>query len=230
MQARDIMTRTVHTATSETTVHDIARLMVEKQISAVPIVDAAGALLGIVSDGDLLHRYETGTERRHSRWLDFFADPAAKAREFQKSHGLRAGDVMTREVVSVTPDTDAAEIADLFEKRRIKRVPVVEDQRLVGIIGPRDLIGALARSGRMPQPGRISDSEIQATLSREVSANPWIDAVAVNITVDHGIVELSGFIVDQARRDALRVLVENVAGIGSVKDNLVVRPARYSVS
>jgi CBS-domain-containing membrane protein len=226
MKARDIMTRSVQTATADTLVYDIARTMVEWRISAVPIVDHQGQVIGIVSDGDLLHRPETGTERRRSRWIDFLIDTSTKAREFRKSHGLRAADVMTRDVVSVRSDTDVAEIADLFETRNIKRVPVIDDGRLVGIVSPRDLIAALARSAPQQPARSVSDSEIQAALDRGLQENAWTDRAVVTFTVRDGVVEMSGIVDDEERHAALRVMAENVAGVHAVRDNLQLRVSR----
>lgn len=226
MKARDIMTRGVQTATADTLVYDIARSMVERRISAVPIVDPQGHVIGIVSDGDLLHRPETGTERRRSRWLDFFVDTTTKAREFRKSHGVRAADVMSRDVVSVTSETDVAAIADLFEQKGIKRVPVIDDDRLVGIVSPRDLIGALARSAPSPTARPVPDSDIQAALDRGLKENDWAERSVVTFAVQNGIVEMTGLIEDEERQAALRVLAENVAGVRAVRDNLQLRQRR----
>lgn len=226
MKARDIMTRSVQTATADTRVHDLARMMVERRISAVPIVDERGSVIGIVSDGDLLHRPETGTERRRSRWLDFFVDTSTKAREFRKSHGVRAADVMSRDIVSVESDTEAAEIADLFETKDIKRVPVIDDGRLVGIVSPRDLIGALARAAPSAASRNVPDGEIQAALDRGLRENDWTDRAVVSFAVHDGTVEMSGFVDDEERRAALRVLAENVAGVRAVRDNTHLRVSR----
>lgn len=232
MKARDIMTRSVQTAGADTLVYDIAKMMMERHISAVPIVDADGRVQGIVSDGDLLHRAETGTEHRRSRWLDFFVDTGTKAREFRKSHGLHAADVMSRDVISVTPDTEVAEIADLFEAEKVKRVPVIDNGRLVGIIGPRDLIGALARSAPQADDRRIMpDNEIEAALRRGLQENSWTDRTMVSFSVKNGIVEMTGLVEDEERRAALRVLAENIAGVHAVRDNLRLRLTRtYSAA
>jgi CBS-domain-containing membrane protein len=125
MKARDVMTAPVVTVPPETSVSEIARLLIERRISAVPVVDRSGKILGIVSEGDLLRRAETRTERRRPRWLEMLLDSSIRAADFAKAHGATAGDVMTREVIAVSPETDLAEIADVLERSRIKRVPVV---------------------------------------------------------------------------------------------------------
>jgi CBS-domain-containing membrane protein len=231
MKARDIMTKTVRTAAPKTSVRDLARLMVRHRVSAIPVVERGQRLLGIVSEGDLLRRRETGTLRRRPNWLDFFVDPGSKAREFVKSHARHAADVMTRPVVSVTADTDLADIADLLERRHIKRVPVVKGGRLVGIVSRHDLVGALARSGSKtatkPRRGTATDRQIRDTFDREIRRRPWTDAAVVNATVHRGVVELYGLVNDESRRAALRALAENIPGVRSVKDKLAVGPVQF---
>ena len=143
MQARDVMTSPVLSVTSDVTVQEIARLLLDRHISAVPVVDGEGILLGLVSEGDLIHRADAGTERHPSWWLGLVSDPEDDARSYLKSHGLRAGDVMTRNVVAVTEDAPIPEIAELLEKHRIKRVPVVRDGCVVGIVSRANLLQAL---------------------------------------------------------------------------------------
>ena len=144
MKAQDIMTREVATVRPETSVREIAALMMEKNISGVPVVSDDGAIVGIVSEGDLLHRAEVGTERKHKWWFQIFADSDAAAREYAKAHGLSARDVMSRYVISVRDDADLRDVADILDSHRIKRVPVLHDGRLVGIISRRDLVRALS--------------------------------------------------------------------------------------
>lgn len=220
MKARDIMTRRVRTATPDMTVSEIAQLLVKHNISGLPVVDDRRRVIGIVSEGDLLRRHETGTVRR-SRWLDFFLDSTARAREFAKTRGRRVADIMTRSVVSVAPDTDVADIADLLERRRVKRVPVLQRGKLVGLVSRQDVIAALAKPTKAKGTRRrTSDAEIHEALSRGMRANSWTDRAIVNFTVNRGVVELSGVVDDPDRRDALRVLAENIAGVRAVRDNV----------
>jgi CBS domain-containing protein len=130
MQAKDIMTAEVITITEDASVSDVASLLLDNGISALPVVDATGKLLGIVSEGDLMHRAEAGTGRRRSWWLSLFTDANASAAQFVKEHSRRVGDIMTRNVITAGPDTPVAEIAELLESNRIKRVPIVEDGKL----------------------------------------------------------------------------------------------------
>ena len=145
MKAGEIMTSPAVSVGPDATVAEIAALLFERRISAVPVVED-GRLVGIVSEADLLHRHEIGTDgTAHSApwWLRLFAADRS-IEDYIKSHARRARDVMTPEVVSVAPDTPAAEIADVLEARRVKRVPVVEAGRLVGMVSRSDLVAALA--------------------------------------------------------------------------------------
>ena len=147
MRARDVMVRAVATTTPETTVEKVARLMINLRISGVPVLDRNGQLAGIVTEGDLLRRAETGTERRRSRWSQWFSPNSRLAAEYIKSHARRVEDVMTREVVRVGELASLDEIAQLMETKRIKRVPVVHDGKIVGIVGRADLFQVLASGG-----------------------------------------------------------------------------------
>jgi predicted transcriptional regulator len=204
--------------------------MVRHQISAVPIVAHGKRIVGIISEGDLVRRAETGTERKHSTWLDLFVDPGSKARAFVKSHARRAKDVMTRPVVSVTASTPLGDIADLLEKRRIKRVPVVRGGELIGIVSRHDLVRSLAQEDEggatKARRGTVSDRMIRTTLDRQLKRQRWSDIAYVNVTVEKGVVEFWGAVPDEGRRNALRVMAENVDGVRSVRDErLVVLPA-----
>jgi len=145
MNAADVMTANVVTIQADEHVINVARLLLDRRISAVPVVDADGKLLGIVSEGDLLRRVETDTERKRDGWNGLFASRPSLAAEYAKSHARRAGDVMTRNVVTVAGDVPLSHIADLFEKHNIKRVPVVRDGRVVGIVSRADLLRALVQ-------------------------------------------------------------------------------------
>ncbi len=171
MLAKDIMTTDVITITPSLAVEQIAQLLLSCNISGVPVVDAEDRLIGLVSEGDLLRRREGGTERQRSWWLNLLAGPEARARDFVKTHGHKAEDVMTREVMTVTPDTPVGEIAELLEKRHIKRVPVVEDGKIVGIVSRANLLHGLAtykeRISVTPSPDdRAIRERVQALIAR----------------------------------------------------------------
>jgi len=229
MRARDVMTRKVKTISPDADVRKIAKLLATGRISAMPVVDRKGHVLGIVSEGDLLRRSETGTAKRRSWWLQLLADPRDLARDYAKSRAVHARDVMSSPVISVAPATDLADVADLLESRRIKRVPVVQNGKLVGIVSRRDIIGALARSAKPGRGRKRSDAQISEAIHREIKAAQFVNDTFVNVSVSKGVVELSGLVSDQAQRDALRVLVEGAAGVSSVRDRLAIRRPIYAV-
>lgn len=222
MKAHEIMSRTVEAVGPATSVHDVARIMAEKRISGIPVVAQDGAVVGIVSESDLMRRTEIGTEPKRKWWLSFFADPDALARQYRKTHGLRAEDVMSRPVVTVGENADLSEIASTLEKQRVKRLPVVREGKLVGIISRADLVRALGQS--QPDIARPigSDDELEKVLLDKIRTQDWLDGTYLNLAVRNGVVELHGFIGSAEQRRALRVLIDELDGVHKVEDRLVV--------
>src|SRR5246127_395775 len=191
MRARDVMVRAVATTTPETTVEKVARLMINLRISGVPVLDGNGQLVGIVTEGDLLRRAETGTKRQRSRWSEWFSANSRLAAEYIKSHARRVEDVMTREVVTVGELADLGEIAELMETRHIKRIPVVHDGKIVGIVSRADLLQVLASGGTTPAD-KNSDSLIRERLLAELRTQEWASSAEANVVVSDGIVHFWG--------------------------------------
>jgi CBS domain-containing protein len=218
------MTRNVKSVTPTTPVRAIARAMIARRISAVPVVDRKRRVLGIVSEGDLLRRAEIGTERRGSWWLDLFVDAGTRAREFAKSRGLRAADVMTRSAISVTPQTDVRDIVDIMEKWGIKRVPVVKAGTLAGIVTRHDVLRALSRTKPKPRRAKGGDAAIREYLRKQMAAESWSSSNYVNVVVEKGMVELFGAVDTREQRDALGVMAENAPGVRAVKNSLTIMP------
>ena len=184
MRAADVMTSEVITVDENAYVQEAAKLMATRGISAVPVVDREGQVVGMVSEGDLLHRAETGTERRRSWWLEMVASTNQLAGEYVKSHSGSVKDVMTRDVISVTEETTVADIAILLETNRIKRVPVLRDGRLVGIVSRANLVRALAMTiNERPSGGVADDRAIRDKLLAELKAQKWAEVSPANITV-----------------------------------------------
>jgi len=222
MQAKDVMTSPVLTVTPEASVMEVARMLLERQISAAPVVDAAGQLLGIVSEGDLMRRPESGTERHPSWWLTLISDPQDEARSYLKSHGLHARDVMSRHVVSVPETAPLQEIASLLEKHRIKRVPVVKDGKVVGIVSRANLLQALVAQ---PRPAALQDDDVhlkQAVLDalRATGAR----TLYVNVVVAEGIVHLWGIAYTADEKQAMCVAAEGVPGAREVQERISILP------
>lgn len=230
MKAADVMVSNVITVTPEATVREVADLLLTNRISAVPVVDAEGKIVGIVSEGDLMHRAEAGTEIKRSWWLQALSSREALATDFVRSHSQKVADVMSRRVVTAKPETPLHEIAGLLERNRIKRVPIVENEKLVGLVSRANLLQALASPARAPVPARAADDQsIRDSILRQVRQKSWGRPALINVIVQDGAVELWGLIDTPAERDAMRVLAEVTPGVKSVTDHLVVQPIRGGV-
>ena len=230
MRAMDVMTTNVITVDPETSVQDLATLLSERAISGVPVVDRDNRLVGVVTEGDLLHRAETGTERRTQRrrlrWLDAFATDQEAARDYVKSHGRIVREIMIREVISVSDTTDLADIATLLETKKIKRVPVLRDGKLVGIVSRANLVRALAMT--KSEPAIVADSDdhtIRAKLLAELKGQEWVHMWAADIIVRDRVVHL-WFSDDRSEeeRQAVRVAAENIPGVQRVEEHIVPAP------
>ncbi len=222
MQARDVMVSPVHTVKTDALIQDVAKLFLERRISAAPVVDDEGNLVGIISEGDLLHRAEIGTGRRHSWWLSLIADHQVFAAEYIKEHAQHVRDVMTRNVITASPDTPLDAVAAVLEKNAIKRVPIVENGQLVGVVSRANLIQALAAS-RGKLDVAPSDTTIRDKLLAHLNAQEWAHTWLVNVTVRDGVVDLWGLVNSDTERKAIRVAAEATAGVHAVNDNLMVR-------
>lgn len=224
MQARDVMVSPVVTVGPDATVREVARILMERRISAVPVVDADNKVLGIVSEGDLLHRAESGTERSSSWWLSLLTSDAELATDYVKAHAIKVQDVMTRDVATAAPEMPLSEIAMLFEKRHIKRVPIVDKEgQLVGIVSRANLLQAIA-SARPKLEISPPDSVIRTKFFEEIRKQPWTHTFNVNAIVQDGVVDLWGFAPSLAERTAIRVAAEAIPGVVAVNDHLLETP------
>ena len=227
MLARDVMVSPVITVGVDATVRDVAKTLLEKHISAVPVVDEKGRIAGIVTESDLMHRVEAGTERRHSWWLEALQGDYALAADYVKSHTSKISDIMTREVVTATPETPLHEIAALLERRQIKRVPVVsKNGELVGIVSRANLLQAVA-TARPKLELHLPDAAIRQKIVDHLKQQRWSQAYNLNVTVANGVVELWGVVESEAERKALHVAAENVPGVAVVNDHLLNRPSGW---
>src|SRR5271169_5528103 len=229
MRAMDVMTTNVITVEPNTSVQELATLLSERGISGVPVVDSDNRLVGVVTEGDLLHRAETGTERRiqrrRSRWLDTFASDQEAARDYVKAHGRVVREIMTRDVISVSDTTELADIATLLETKRIKRVPVLRDGKLVGIVSRANLVRALGMTINEPSSTEADDRTIRDKLLAELKAQRWAEVSPANVTVKDGVVHLwSSYLSEQEKR-ALVVAAENTLGVRRVEDHMRPAPA-----
>jgi len=220
MKAYDIMTRNVITIRQDASILEAVRTMLQHRISGLPVVDEAGRLVGIVTEGDFLRRAETQTERTRPRWLAFLASPGALARDYARTHARKVEPVMTREPVTVACDAPLEEVVRVMEKKHVKRVPVLDGGRLVGIISRANLLHALASVARHLPPPAKDDADIRERLLMSLASESWCPKM-VNVVVRNGVVELSGVIMDERMREAIIVAAENVRGVKEVHDHLV---------
>jgi CBS domain-containing protein len=221
MKVADVMTRGVITIDKAAPVERAIRLLLEHRISGLPVVDAAGRLEGIVTEGDFLHRAETGTQRRRPRWLEFLLGPGRLAQDYVYSHGRFVCDVMCRRVVTVDEETALDEVVRLMEKHRVKRLPVVRDSKVVGIVSRANLLRALASVAQeVPAPGE-DDARIRDAFFKELERQRWAPRTGIDAVVRNGVVELWGNIFDEREREALRVMAQNLAGVTGVHDHLI---------
>lgn len=225
MHAQDIMSGPVITVSCGTPVQDIARLLTERNISAVPVVYESGKLAGIVSEGDLIRRPELGTERRASWWLTLFSDGSEKTRDYIRSHGRTAQDVMTQRVVSVEESTPAATIAGLLERHHIKRVPVLREGCPVGIVSRANLVRALAAvEAHIPTPPEDA-RELRRAVVRSIE-EAGQQASLLNIIVDGDRVQVWGGVITEEERKAVRLAVEHVVAPERVDYRVALLPGR----
>jgi CBS domain-containing protein len=221
MNASDVMTRNVVSVRPDTPVAEAIRTMLDNQISGLPVIDEAGGMVGILTEGDLLRRGETGTERQRPRWLEILMGPGRLAGEYVRTHGRRVEEIMTRDLVTVTPETALDEVVGLMERRRIKRVPVLDGDAPVGIVSRADLLRALVGTLEEEPAATGGDDEIRERILAVLAKLSWVPRDGLSITVANGVVALNGVILDEKERQALRVAVENVPGVRAVEDHLV---------
>jgi CBS domain-containing protein len=221
MKVADVMTRQVITIERDAPVQRAIRLLLQNRISGLPVVDATGRLEGIVTEGDFLHRAETGTQRRRPRWVEFLIGPGKLASEYVQTHSRFVADVMTTDTYTVGEDTSLEEVVRLMEKYRVKRFPVVKDGKVVGIISRANLLRALASVASEVSATTEDDAAIRERLFNELSRQPWAPRTGINPVVRNGVVELWGNIFDEREREALRVMAQNLSGVKGVQDHLV---------
>jgi CBS domain-containing protein len=224
MKAADVMVSNVITVGPDATAQEVADILLKNRISGVPVMGPKGELLGMVSEGDLLRRPEAGTIRRPSWWLGLFASKEGLASDYIKSHSHKVVDIMTSRVVTASPDTPVADVATLLEKRAIKRVPIVKDGKIVGIVSRANLLQALATLKSVP-PGTTDDASIRAILTNKLANEQWVKPSMLNLIVHDGTVDLWGVVDCQTERKAVRVLVESTPGVRAVNDNLIIPSA-----
>jgi len=221
VKAADLMTSFVVTVRADATIEHAAQLMLQYRISGLPVTDGDGAVLGIVTESDLLRRAETGTEKRHARWASLLIGPGRLAQEYVRTHGRKVAEVMTDRVFTVTPETPLGDLVALMETKHVKRVPVVDQGRLVGIVSRADVMATLVGLLSEKPAGAETDAEIREQILDEIARQPWGPRDGIDVVVTNGVVVLKGVILDERKRAALRGAAENVPGVKAVHDRLV---------
>ncbi len=221
MKAQDIMSRRVITVRRDSDLQQAIATMLDHGISGMPVTNENGALVGMLTEGDLLRRSELGTERRRPRWLEFLIGPGKLAAEYTHAHGRSVADAMSESLHYATPDMPLQQVVDMMERQRIKRVPVLDQGRLVGIITRANLLRALALAAPTLPASSPSDQQIRQQLQTELAASAWAPCSMLDVVVQQSEVHLYGTILDGREREALCVAARNTPGVTAVHDHLV---------
>lgn len=223
MKASDVMTRDVVTVSPNDLVQDVARTLLKHRISGVPVVDQAGKIVGIVSEGDLMRRAETDTDAQRSWWLRAVASSETLATEYVRSHGRTAADIMTTRVLTASPETSLRDLAAKMERKHIKRLPIVENGKLVGIVSRANLMQAFATIEVVPAgKAATDDTGLREQVMQRIRKEGWSSPSTVNVLVYQGVVELWGLVNTESEHKAVRIVAESTPGVVSVKDNIAV--------
>ncbi|HDZ48150.1 hypothetical protein LCGC14_0026140 [marine sediment metagenome] len=223
MQAIDIMTPKVVSVGPDAEVREIAQLLLNHHISAVPVVDEEHRVIGIVSEGDLMRRVKNDEDHGRSWWLTLFTGGKSDS-DYVKSHGRKAHEVMTPNPMTVEENTPLHTIARLLEKHRIKRVPVVRDGKLVGIVSRANLLQGMANAAVAPTQSPMDDRKIREAILKELEDNTSVQTESISLVVDGGVVEIWGLVESQEQKQAVTVAAENVSGVMKVENHLGMMP------
>lgn len=219
MRVRDAMTPKVIGVQETANLSEAVETMLRAGISALFVFDAKQALVGILSEGDLLKRGELGTEGRRPRWLEALLSGGKLAHSYAHSHGRKVSEVMTKDVISIPDDADLSTAVDTMIRKRVKRLPVVHDGAVVGVISRSDLLKKLYTA--LPRDATPkSDADICAAIRAEIDAQAWAPRASVQVGCNNGEVTYEGAITDERLRDGLRVIAENIPGVKAVHDRL----------
>lgn len=219
MKASDVMTTKVIFIRPDATLSEMIKLMLDHRISGLPVVSEDGKLVGVVTEGDCLRRAETGTEVKRSFWRDLLTGSETLANEYIRTHGRKVSEVMTGDPISVSPDMELSEVIHIMEKNRIKRVPVVKDGTVVGILSRANLLQTLSGLVRNTSVDD-SDTDIRKNVITALGTLPWAANEFLNVTVKDGVVDLWGCYTAYRQDEAAVVATENVPGVKQVRNHL----------
>ena len=222
MRAVDVMTVDPVSISPDESIVEAIRLMLQRKFSGLPVVDSRGALVGIVTEGDLLRRSETGTQRKRPRWIEFLIGSGKLANEYVHTSGRKVRDVMTYDVQTVAEDASLDDIVQQMERHQIKRLPVVRGGKLVGIVTRANLLRALASVvGETKPVAAADDASIRTRIYAELQKQPWAPVNMLDVVVRDGTVHLWGVLLDERQREAIHVVAENTPGVKGIEDHLV---------
>lgn len=220
MFARDVMTRAVVGVKPDAAIDQAIKIMLDHHLSGLPVINDDGALVGMVTEGDFLRRAEIGTERKRSRWLQFLLGSGRLAEEYAHSHGRKVSEVMTSNVITAAMGAPLDEVVELMIEHRIKRVPIMDGSKVVGIVTRSDMLRALRKAAPQAASRAPSDSEILSGIRAEFDRVGCIPSGLIDTSVHNGEVELNGCLTDERQRSAVRVAVENIPGVKGIHDHL----------
>jgi CBS domain-containing protein len=225
MKAAEIMVTNVITVTPDHSVQEVAEILLERRISGVPVLNAAGELVGIVSEGDLMRRADAGTGHRRSWWLRLLMGREGLAQEFVREHARKVVDIMTHHVITASPETPVSDLAELLERNAIKRVPIVDGRKVVGIVSRANLLQALAALRKQITLERpVGDAALRDLVLAQLKSEPWMRTSLVNVTAHDGTVDLWGIVDTPSEKNAMRVAAQITPGVRKVNDAIIVRP------
>lgn len=219
-KVEEIMTRDVIAVAPETTIRRAAELLIDHGISGLPVVDEQGAVVGILSEGDLIVRQRP--RPRPSVWRLFFQDGERLAREYQKATGTMVAEVMTTTVISIAPDASLETAAALLDQHKIGRIPVMDDGRLVGIVSRGDLVKALATAAPAA-PGALSDAQLVKEMKARLDHEAWVSSRTLRVEAKDGVLTLWGMVESETERSALETMARSIPGCRAVDNKIIVR-------
>ena len=220
LTARQLMTQPAITVRDTDAIQFAIELMLGNGISGLPVVGVRGELLGMLTEGDLLRRAEIGTEKVRAHWLEFLLGPGKLADEYTHAHSQVVGDVMSNQVIHAEPGASLQTLAALMQSKHIKRIPIVEKDRLIGVVGRTDLLRAISNAHATVSGAPCPDSDIKFRLWGELKGTQWAPCNSITISVSNGVVTLGGMITDGRERSALCAAASNTAGVKQVRDHM----------
>lgn len=221
MRAENLMTAKLVTVSPDASVIEAAELMLQHQVGGLPVVDASGTLVGMITSGDLLRRTEIGTEARRGGFAEFQAGHGRIAADYAKAHGKQVVHTMTTALHTVGADAPITEIVDMMDRHNVKQVPVIQQGRLVGLVSRTDILRAFVKTARQSTEEVCDDSEIRRRLFAIYTRESWAPLASIDILVQNGTVELVGSVSSEAQRRGLMAAAGSVPGVKSVIDHLV---------